>query len=303
MKKILFLILIINSFNSNAQKKSLTKTEAPKTDHGYTIGQIDKNYGAFVNFHSDTMNKDFPMLVFLPNGYKESKKEFPVIYSLHGYNNAKLTEDGLRAMMLPETGCQEAANEYQVIIVCPLVGNHYYIDSPIYKERKFATLIGVELVRFVEQRYRAIKDRKYRILQGFSMGGYGAVSLLCRYPETFSTALSRGGALFQQALIDDLNWDDASLESLGDFFENPKIYHQHSIVNLLNKIKERTDVAIVLEVGREDFLYTGNQKVNEKLKTCKFPFIFAEYPGGHVWSKNALHSMLVHLQYFVKTKN
>lgn len=301
MKNLLLALLMITSLTLSAQKKVSPKEEVT-VDHGYTIGKIDKTYGEFVNFHSDTMNKDFPMLVFVPSNYATSKKDYPVVYSLHGYNNSTLTEEGLRSMILPATGIKEVADEYQVIIVCPLVGNKYYIDSPIYKESKYATLIGVELVRLVEQKYRAIKDRKYRILQGFSMGGYGAVSLLCRYPETFSVALSRGGALSQQALVDDLNWDDASLELLGNMFENPKLYHLHSVVNLLNKIKDRTDVAIVLEVGREDFLYTGNQKVNEKLKTCKFPFIYAEYPGGHVWSRNAMLSAFTHLQYFVKTK-
>lgn len=299
--KILILALMLSA-NAYAQKSKTTKEEKPKADHGYTIGKIDKNYGEFVNFHSDTMNMDFPMLVFVPDNYATSGKEYPVVYSLHGYNNAALTEDGLRGMMLPETGIKEVANEYQVIIACPLVGNKYYIDSPILKNSKYATLIGVELVNTIEKKYRAKKERKYRILQGFSMGGYGAVSLLCRYPDVFSVALSRGGVMCFQCVIDDLNWDDYSVDGLGDMFENPKQYHLHSILNLLNKIKDRTDVAIILEVGREDYLYTGNKKVEEKLRTCKFPFIYAEYPGGHVWSKNAQNSMFTHLQYFLDTK-
>lgn len=299
--KILILALLLSA-GVYAQKAKTTKEDKPKADHGYAIGQIDKSYGEFVNFHSDTMNKDFPMLVFVPDNYATSGKDYPVVYSLHGYNNAAPTEDGLRGMILPATGVKEVANQYQVIIACPLVGNKYYMDSPILKNNKYATLIGVELVNAIEKKYRTKKDRKYRILQGFSMGGYGAVSLLCRYPDVFSVALSRGGALCQQCLIDDLNWDDASQELLGDIFENPKLYHLNSIVNLLNKIKDRDDVAIVLEVGREDFLYTGNKKVEAKLRTCKFPYIYAEYPGGHVWGRNAQNSLFTHLQYFVDTK-
>lgn len=276
---------------------------AQKTDHGYAIGNQDKSYGEFAWLHSDTMNKDFPMLVFLPDNYNSSKKEYPVVFSLHGYNNSPLTEGGLRSMIGPNTGYKEAANEFQVIIVCPLVGNKYYINSPLKKEEKYATLISVELVNAIEKKYRTIKDRKSRILQGFSMGGFGAVSLLCRYPEVFSVALSRGGALSNRSLIENSHWDEAPVtDILGDYWENARLYHLNEVTNLLNKIKDRTDVSIVLEIGRDDFLYNGNKEIDNKLRTCKFPFIFAEYPGGHEWSKNALYSMLTHLQYFVKTK-
>lgn len=273
-----------------------------KTDNGYKISNQDKNYGEFVTLHSDTMQKDFPMLVFLPENYYTSKKEFPVVYSLHGYNDSPLTEDGIRKLCPPIYKFKEVATDFQVIIVCPLVGNKYYIDSPINKKEKFATLIAKELVMQIDKKYRTIKDKKGRILQGFSMGGYGAVSLLCRYPGVFSAALSRGGALSRSALLQDLNWDDASIPALGDYWENPKQYHLHEITNLLNKIKDNTDLFVVLEVGRDDFLYTGNKNVESKLKTCKFPYIYAEYPGGHEWSKNALYSLLTHLQYFIETK-
>lgn len=273
-----------------------------KTDNGYKLVNLDKNYGEYVVLHSDTMQKDFPMLVFLPENYASSKKDFPVVYSLHGYNDSPLTEEGIRKIYSQIYKFKEAANEFQVIIVCPLVGNKFYIDSPINKADKYATLIAKELVFQIDKKYRTIKNKKGRILQGFSMGGYGAVSLLCRYPETFSAALSRGGALSRSAILKDLDWDDVSISALGNYWENPKQYHLHETTNLLNKIKDRTDVFIVLEIGREDFLYTGNKKVEEKLKTCKFPYVYAEYPGGHEWSKNALYSLLTHLQYFIETK-
>ncbi len=273
-----------------------------KSDHGYNITAADKNYGDYVVLHSDTMQKDFPMLVFLPENYKTSKKEFPVVYSLHGYNESPLTEEGIRSMYSPIQKVKEAANEFQVIIVCPLIGNHYYIDSPLYKNQKYATLIAKELVTLMDKNYRTIKDRKGRILQGFSMGGYGSVSLLCRYPDVFSAALSRGGALSNTTLLTDLHWDDISLDILGNYWQNQNQYHLHEVTNLLNKIKERKDVFIVLEIGREDYLYSANKKVENKLQTCSFPYIFAEYPRGHEWTRKALYSMLTHLQYFIETK-
>lgn len=298
MKKIFLLIVAVCSLVQATQGQTKTKN----SDNGYAIEAVDKSYGEYYAFHSDTMNRDFPLLVFVPEGYKYNKSEYNVVYMLHGMNDAAMTEDGIRSMNNKKTGIKEAATAYNVIIVCPLVGNKFYLNSPLIKNDKYASLIGVELVKFVEKNYRVIKDRKNRILAGFSMGGYGAVSLLCRYPDTFSVAVSRGGALDSKSLIEDLHWDDALTDVLGNYWHNQELHHLNSCLNLLNRVRNRKDVAFVLEVGREDFLYKSNKKVEAKLKENNLPFIFAEYPGGHVWDKNCLNTMLTHLQYFVPTK-
>jgi enterochelin esterase-like enzyme len=156
---------------------------------------------------------------------------------------------------------------------------------------------------FIDNAYRTIKNRESRFLAGFSMGGYGAVSLLCRYPEIFSVALNRAGVMNLATGIEDLDWDDTGTLSsiLGTYWKNREGYHLNGCFNLVNKLKDRKDVAIVVEVGREDFLYTTNNKFRSKLEQINIPYIYAEYPGGHVWSSNCFMSMLTHLQFFKKT--
>lgn len=295
MKKIALTLLIISyALIGQAQKKS---------DNGYAIEKADKSYGDFYQFHSDTLNKDFPLLVFMPDDYKTAPKEWPVVYMLHGSNGAPFTEDGIREMYNPKTGFKEAANHYKVIIVCPLVGNKSYLNSPVNKEDKYASLIAYELVKFTESKFKVIKNRENRILAGFSMGGYGAVSLLCRYPDIFSVALSRGGALDSKTMIDENHWDDGLNKSaLGSYWDFPQNHHLNSCLNLLNRVKERKDVSFVIEVGREDFLYKPNKKIEAKLKELNLPYIYAEYPAGHIWNKFTLNSLLTHLQYFKETK-
>jgi len=220
-------LLIFASFSLFYLSSAQNNTK--KADNGYAIEKMDKSYGDYYAFHSDTMNKDFPVLVFLPEGYKNDKSEYNVVYMLHGVNGSALTEEGIRSMNNNKTGFKEAATAYNVIIVCPLVGNKFYLNSPINKNDKYGSLIGVELVNFVENKFRTIKNRKNRILAGFSMGGYGAVSLLCRYPETFSVALSRGGALDSKTLIEDLHWDDDIGEALGSYWQNQQQHHLNRV--------------------------------------------------------------------------
>lgn len=277
--------------------------QAKKTDNGYAIEAANKAYGDFYTFHSDTMNKDFPVLVFLPENYGKDKKEFPVVYMLHGANGAALTEEGVRSIYNPKTGFKEAATDFQVVIVCPLVGNKSYLNSPINKEDKYASLIAFELVRFTESKFKVIKNRENRILAGFSMGAYGSVSLVCRYPDIFSGALARGGGYDSKTMIEELHWDESMSKGvLGSYWEYPQNHHLNSCLNLMNRLKDRKDVCFVIEIGREDFLYRTNKKLEAKLKDLSMPYIYAEYPGGHVFNKNIVYSLLTHLQFFKETK-
>ena len=37
-----------------------------------------------INFHSDILNKDMGINVYLPKGYEENNNSLPVLYFLHG---------------------------------------------------------------------------------------------------------------------------------------------------------------------------------------------------------------------------
>ncbi len=262
-------------------------------DNGYVVSDIDYKYGKIEMVKSSSMNKEFPCLIFLPDNYNK-EKDFKVVYLLHGVNKQPITEDGVRALYNSKLELYELVNNFQVILVAPIVGNSYYIDSKLTKNANFATFVGEELPVFIDKNYKTLANRENRILCGFSMGGYGAVSLLCRYPETFSKALSRGGALDPAYAIKDLNWDDTGvLENiLGKYWDNMEEYHLNSCLNLINSLNSRDDIGIVLEIGKEDFLWKTNQRFKKRLDELNIPHIYAEYLGGHQFSKESLCTML-----------
>lgn len=273
---------------------------------GYVHSEkVDKSYGKFMEVKSTCMNRKFPMLVFTPTNYEKEKNNYPVVYMLHGTNDRPFTEDGLRQMNNPSTRLQEMADIFRVIIVSPLVGNTYFMDSPVLKESKIATFISQELTAFMDANFRTEPNRDGRILCGFSMGGYGAVSLLCRYPDTFSVAIERAGVLNLATDVEDLYWDnvgDNVDKLLGDYFVNKMNYHQNGCFNLVNHIRNRKDIAFVIEVGKEDFLYKTNFAFHQRLTELKIPHIYNETEGGHVWNENTLRSLLCNLQYFNNTQ-
>ena len=272
---------------------------------GYSLNTPNASYGECRTVHSESMNRDLPFLIFTPDEYETTERPFPVVYLLHGSNSLPTTEAGLRTMNHQGTRLQELADNFKVILAVPITGNSFYLDSPLKQEHKFATFIGSELPTFVDANYRTINDRSGRFLAGFSMGGYGAVSLFCRYPDTFSVSLCRAGVLNLTTFIDDLDWDDVgdNLKSLlGNNFTDPETYHRNGCFNLVNHIRSRKDVAFVIQVGKDDMLYKTNKAFHERLNELQLPHIYSEYPEGHVWSANALRSLLCDLQYFCPTQ-
>jgi len=257
--------------------------------------------GEIAYVHSKSMQKDLPVLVFLPESYSQSTKSFPVVYFLHGTNNKPISEEGLRDLFSPKLKISKLAEEYQVIIVTPIVGITFYLDAPERADNKYATYVGKELPQFIDKHYRSIASREGRFLAGFSMGGYGAVSLLCRYSDDFSIAASRGGALDLAYAVHDLNWDGVGERMevlLGDYWTHQENYHLNSCMNLINHIRDRKDVGVIIEVGRDDFLYKTNSRFEDRLKELNMPHIYAEYPGGHHFDRSVMGSLLEHIAYF-----
>jgi len=265
-----------------------------------------QEYGAFTMVSSAANARELPVLVFTPSDYDSGVARYPVLYLLHGVNDSPLTEQGMRSMNAPESTIQQLVDFHGLIIVMPMVGNTFYLDSPKQPSVRMATYVGEELPRWVDGQYRTIAERQQRFLAGFSMGGYGAVSLLCRYPETFSVALSRAGVMELAMGIVDHAWDDAALtvDLLGSYWQEPEAYHRNSCPNLLNRLADRKEeVGIVLEVGREDILLPCNQRFRDHLHRLGIPHIYAEYPGGHSWSAHCLFSLLAHLDFFRSIEN
>ena len=82
-----------------------------------------------------------------------------------------------------------------VIVVLPNgMVDSFYRDAAD-GQRPVESVIIKELIPHVDQTYRTIAAAKGRIIQGYSMGGYGAAHLGFKYPELFGTVVIDAGAL------------------------------------------------------------------------------------------------------------
>src|SRR5215212_4199196 len=131
--------------------------------------------------------------VYLPPSYSRNpRKRYPVIYFLHGFSadhrafmkggyenlNTRITMDSLIRAGLSK----------EMILVTPSARN--FFDGGFYANSSAAgnweDFIVRDVVRFMDRRYRTIRNRSGRGIAGHSMGGFGALRIGMRNPDTFS---------------------------------------------------------------------------------------------------------------------
>jgi S-formylglutathione hydrolase FrmB len=140
-----------------------------------------------VEVNSAVMKKTLKVVVIRPDNY-EAGKEFPVVYLLHGYS------DNHSGWIKKAPGFQKASDLHNMIIVCPDGGySSWYWDSPVDPQSQFETYISKEIVSYIDNKYKTIKDRKGRAITGLSMGGHGALYLALRHQDVYGAAGSMSG--------------------------------------------------------------------------------------------------------------
>ncbi|MBE7177647.1 MAG: esterase family protein [Mucilaginibacter polytrichastri] len=243
-----------------------------------------------VETYSPSMKKKIKAVVVTPDGY-DGKTALPVVYLLHGHsgNYADWVKN------VPET--QQYANQYRLIVVCP-DGNYdsWYLDSPMDKNWKYETYVSGELVSWIDEHYKTIRDRKGRGITGLSMGGHGALYLAFRHQDVFGAAGSMSGGVDIRPFPK--NWELA--DRLGKYSEYPENWEKNTVINLVHLL-EPSALALAIECGTDDFFYTVNKNLHEKLLERNIPHDFTLRPGAHNWEywKNALPYQLLFMhRYF-----
>jgi len=137
--------------------------------------------------------------VWLPPGYEESHRRYPVVYFLAGFasRGTMLLNEALWEENLPRRlGRLTAAG-----IVAPLIavmpdcstrlGGSQYINSPA--TGRYEDFLVEELVPYVDSHFRTLPEPERRAVMGKSSGGYGATVLAMRHPDRFGLAADHSG--------------------------------------------------------------------------------------------------------------
>ena len=131
------------------------------------------------------------LAVYLPDGYDQSTKRYPVIYFLpHPLesNDVRFIFEKRDARGLIDRAIT-AGLIGQFILVCvemntPL-GSSWYVNSPV--TGNWEDFMIQELVPYIDANFKTLARRESRGIAGVFMGGYGAIRFGMRHPDVFAS--------------------------------------------------------------------------------------------------------------------
>lgn len=151
------------------------------------------------------------LTIYVPPGYYQSKRHYPVIYFLHGmYGEDSATMADLEINYLLDTAIA-VKHIKPIIFVLPDSYTKYkgsfYTNSAL--TGNWADFIAKDVVDYVDKHFRTIPNKDSRGIADASMGGNGALKMGMLFPDVFSSVYATTPAT--------LNWSDGINTSIDAF--------------------------------------------------------------------------------------
>jgi len=225
-----------------------------------------------VSVFSSKMKKEVKSVVIVPENYS-TKRHYPVVYLLHGFS------DNYAKWIKTVPSIKNLSTEHQFIIVCPDGGySSWYLDSPIDSTSQYESFITKDLLKYVDEHYSTIPERKQRAITGLSMGGHGALYIAIRNKDLFANAGSMSGGV-------DLRTSTKKFDiarRIGEIDTNKAEWDNRSVINMVEDLKNN-ELNLIIDCGVSDFFYQINASLHRRLMALNIDHDYTERPGGHNW--------------------
>ena len=181
--KIIFLLQILLLLLMTTAVMSCKKNPIDPIEEEPTFVRLKPD----LQLQSIRLNRSINYAVLLPDNYTDESLRFPVVYLLHGFgDNEKAWYQGGNISFYADRFADSIGS---VIFVMPQGYNNYWLDRYNGNYPYMQMLIN-ELVPEVDRLFRTKPEAHQRAVMGYSMGGYGALMLAAKNPETFQTGVS-----------------------------------------------------------------------------------------------------------------
>jgi S-formylglutathione hydrolase FrmB len=213
--------------------------------------------------------------LYLPEGYNSSSPDLPTIYHLHGING---THSGgqISSVPLSYESARAAGLIGAAIIVFPDgYGDSFWANSANSDKPAEINVLD-EIIPYIDATYRSKATRESRVIEGFSMGGFGAMKFACKRPDLFSIVVAYDGALLQWPEVQSRHAVQAAeiFDNSGASFDqySPWYWSQQNAGTL------RTDVAFRMVVGA---IVQNNRVFRDQLLALSIPVDYVETGLSH----------------------
>ena len=144
-------------------------------------------------FHSDLVNQDVGYCVYQPPQLRAGESDgqrFPVLYSLHGNGGDEFTTLAVAEVLERQI---QTGTTPPMIIVFPNGGHSTFYKNSADGKFPMESILLTELIPLIDATLPTIGERAGRCIEGFSMGGRGAIRLAMKHPDLFCSVFCQAG--------------------------------------------------------------------------------------------------------------
>jgi S-formylglutathione hydrolase FrmB len=246
----------------------------------------------YTKFQSESLGREVNCAISLPPSYdREAKRRYPVLIFLHGFNNSERDweERGMQAR-LEELRASGKVGEF--IIALPYGARSFYLNGK--DGTRYEDAIVNDFIAFVDKTYRTLATPRSRMIEGISMGGYGALMIAFKHPQMFAAVSAHSAALFEELPKPPATSTDGRgsfrYQMASKLYGSPfdvQFFQDNNPLNLAKanaaKIKH---LKIYFDVGQQDSygFDAGNRQLDATLTAAGIKHEFQPAPGEHGWS-------------------
>ncbi len=226
------------------------------------------------SFVDSTSGRTVAFNVYLPEGYAAATERYPVIYHLHGLGSGRASHN-LAVPRSFETAQTQGVIGPVIVVFPDAYQDSWWADS-VNSDKPAETDVAGRLVPYVDANFRTIERRGARVIQGFSMGGFGALKFYSKFNDLFSICIEYDGALY--------NWSTFRFlfaSTADEVFDNSQtVFNQYSPWFWTNENADalRDQHPIRMVVG---ILTGGNRSFRDHLTDRNIPVNYIETTCGH----------------------
>jgi S-formylglutathione hydrolase FrmB len=243
------------------------------------------------SFPSASLGRDVAYAVSLPASYdRESSRRYPLVLFLHGLFNSERDWEG-RGIQAQIDRLRAEGKIGEFIVAVPYGANSFYLNAK--DGTKYEDAIVRDFLPFVDRTFRTTAKPSERVIQGISMGGFGALVIAFKHPEMFTAVAAHCAAIFEE-----LPRVAAATDRRGTYryeiatkiFGNPPDDVFFKANNPLGLAEARSGkikgLKIYFDVGEQDRygFATGNRSFDELLTKAGVPHEFHLTAGDHGWA-------------------
>lgn len=232
-------------------------------------------------YHSQTLGTYRRLSVYTPPCYGKGRKDYPVLYLLHGSGGDEnawvelghtvrildnmIAEGKVEPMLvvMPNGNAAKQAAPGETsenLSYRPVMTN----QLPGYKSGSYEESFD-EIVKYIDSNYRTIAKKEKRAVAGLSMGGFHSLFIAINHPDTFAYT-----GLFSAGL--NMSSLDMTLPAYDRMDEK------------LMEYQKKGCELFWIACGTEDFLYKNNLDFMKMCDEIGFRYTYHESTRGHIWA-------------------